>query len=141
MERNKRTPSRLDQLIGDSLRDNLGPPPSREVWHRIAGEISQSPPRRVPNWRLSFLRAPLVQSAFVLALLVIVIGQPAYHELSREFSHDSATVPARLPYTTTIRPVPAADLAPPAEEAPDREVTKLREERLPLAKLYTVEAP
>src|SRR5688500_8393212 len=67
----------LDQVISETLRERLGAPPSREVWSRIAKDIAKPPPRSTFEVLLAMFYTPLAQSAFIAAMLVVIVVQPA----------------------------------------------------------------
>lgn len=96
----------LDDLITETLRDRLGPPPSSEVWQRIAREIA--PPRRPSLWKRlrTGWAAPLLQSAAMIASLGLLIIQPALY-----WQHQPRpTGPASLHVSSYSRPLPDGDL-------------------------------
>ena len=95
----------LDNLITASLRDRLGPPPSQELWQRIARDIA--PPRRSIASRLRLIGGtPLVQSALMIVMLFALLAQPAIYWQQQK----PLASPAMLSATTFGRPLPEADL-------------------------------
>lgn len=147
-------PDYIDLVISDTLKDYLGPGPSPDVWARIATEVQRPPRRRFLDWLRAFLRVPVVQSAVLVALLVLLVGPPTVEELTETpLPHP---VPTTLPYTSAQeRPVPAAELQE-AEQADEREDERDEAEekeaeadedaapaskRLPPAYLQMVESP
>ena len=81
MERKKQFSDPLDQLIVDTLNDEMGPGPSNDVWLRIAKEInhsaaptsSEEPPSVEEGWLFLFLAQPFLQRSAALFLLMIII--------------------------------------------------------------------
>lgn len=141
MEPNRNRSQPIDDLIEDSLREHMGPPPSRAVWQRIAQEIEQPAPRpRRVTFAALWPLPPLLQRASVVGLLMLLLGQPAIEQVDRFYHAPPANrvIPTSLPTAPHARPVPqedldAAALAAVSEAHPD--------DRLPPAKLVMVEGP
>lgn len=139
-DRNRSQP--IDDLIEDALREHMGPPPSREVWRRIAQEIEQPAPRSRRRISLAALwpLPPLLQRASVGGLMLLLLGQPALEQVDRFYHAPPANrvIPTSLPSAPHARPVPQADLDAEALAALGE---ALPDDRLPPAKLIIVEGP
>jgi hypothetical protein len=114
-------PDPFDHLVRETLAEELGPPPSRELWKQIATRITEPP--RYRSWRtlLPLLRTPLFHSALMVALLAWVIVQPAYRWMQQErpvYDYDQL-VGDLVPPSAQQRPrpvtVPAEELLAPAD--------------------------
>lgn len=122
MEHRNRHSEPLDQLIDEVLRERLGPPPSREVWDRIAKEVAPSPaPRRSTLASLiELFHAPVTQSALIVAMLVVIVVQPAFYWIHKDYPVN----PMVLPYAPRSRPLPESEL-----RRPDLSAQQARSER------------
>ena len=83
MERKKQFSDPLDQLIVNTLSEEMGPGPSNDVWLQIAKEINHSaspmsheepPSAEGRGWLFLFLAQPFLQRAVALFLLLVIIG-------------------------------------------------------------------
>lgn len=84
MERKKQFSDSFDQLIVNTLEQEMGPAPSDEVWLRIAKQINHSASptthEKQPSapegqgWLFLFLGQPFLQRAAALFLLLVIIG-------------------------------------------------------------------
>jgi hypothetical protein len=114
-------PDPFEELVRETLAEEMGPPPSRDLWKQIASRITEPPPYR--SWRslLPLLRAPLFHSALMVALLAWVVVQPAYHWMQQErpvhayYSLEGDLVPPSAPQRPRPVTVSAGDLIAPVE--------------------------
>ncbi len=99
-------PDHSDELIRETLQEHFGPPPGRELWERIAHEIS-APPRR-SLWRdlLSLFEPPLVQSVMVLAVLAFLVVQPAHYWMQQDYP---PAAPIKIALHTALKQRPMLD--------------------------------
>jgi hypothetical protein len=102
----------LDELITETLRNRMGPAPSKKVWAGITRELVRQQPRypRLREW-LSLLYVPVSQSALIVAMLVLVLLQPAYYWMNQEAPIQPQTYDLVVP----MRPRPL----PEGEQIPD----------------------
>jgi hypothetical protein len=102
-------PDPFEELVKEALAEEMGPPPSRELWKQIAYRIAEPP--RYRSWRslLPLLRTPLFHSALMVALLAWVVIQPAYRWLQQD----------RPAYDYYLE----GDLVPPSAQQRPRPVT------------------
>jgi len=96
----------LDQMISETLRQRMGPTPSREVWSRIARDISRPPPRSTLSVLLELFHTPVAQSAFIVAMLVVIVVQPAFYWINKDYP----VTPLVLPYSPRSRPLPEGEV-------------------------------
>ncbi|MBA3530665.1 MAG: hypothetical protein H0T73_01925 [Ardenticatenales bacterium] len=96
----------LDQVISETLRERMGAPPSREVWSRIAKDIAKPPPRSTFEILLAMFYTPVAQSAFIVAMLVVIVVQPAFYWINKDYP----TTTFVLPYAPRSRPIPEGEL-------------------------------
>jgi hypothetical protein len=95
MEPHERSLDSFDQLIGETLQERMGPPPTDEIWNRVARELSE--PVAPARWRRWFgslqdlLHAPLVQTAMVLSLLLVLVVHPARYWMEDSGAANSTT--------------------------------------------------
>ncbi len=124
MKRKKQFSDSFDQLIVDTLNEEMGPPPSDEVWLRITKEINHSvsptidekrPSTEGQGWLFLFLRQPFLQKAAVLFLLMIIVGNSILllgpnDSLVQIDSIDGIDRNQASPlFTSQIRPLPQSD--------------------------------
>jgi hypothetical protein len=132
----------LDTVIADSLRQNMGAAgPSRAVWGRILEEIAPQPePAKFPHrrhWLRDWLQGPVGRTAFIFAVLLLVVGKPVLNEYTR-VAHRAAypDVTVVLPTVPQQRPLPEQDV-----NRPDPAAAALRTERLEQAREVGVPLP
>jgi hypothetical protein len=105
----------------------MGPPPSKKVWAEIRRELRPAP--RYPQLRewLSLLYIPVSQSALIVAMLVLIVLQPAYYWMNQEAP--VRTQEYNLPTMVQERPLPDGEELPDVlplpepveeEESPDQ---------------------
>lgn len=121
MKRNKQFSDSFDQLIVDTLDQEMGPPPSDKVWLRIAKEINHSaspiidekrPSEEGKGWLFLFLGQPLLQLSVTFFLLVVIVGNSIllfgpYESLVQLDSIETSTANALS--TSQKRPLPLSD--------------------------------
>jgi hypothetical protein len=95
----------LDQVISETLRDRMGPPPSREVWSRIAKDIAKPARPSTLETLLRLFHGPLAQSAFIVAMLAVIVVQPAFYWMNKDYP----VGPLVLPYSPRSRPIPESE--------------------------------
>lgn len=108
----------LDSLIAETLHDRLGGPPGSDLWERIARDIAPGPPQPTLAERLrALMRAiiamPLAQSAVALAIMLVVVVQPAHYWMNQEYPVPPSTLPASVVSASKEQFLPKGD----AEEA------------------------
>lgn len=108
----------LDRLITETLQSRMGPPPSKKVWSGITRELVRQP--RYPRLRewLSLLYVPVSQSALIVAMLVILLLQPAYYWMNQEAPLQPQTYDLVVP----MRPRPLPDGEQMSDPLPTQEV-------------------
>jgi len=121
MERKKQFSDSFDQLIVNTLNQEMGPAPSNEVWLRIAKEINHSaspiadqkrPSAEGEGWLFLFLGQPFLQRAAALFLLVVIIGNsilffgPNDAQVQVDLIETSQ---ANARFTSQKRPLPQSD--------------------------------
>ncbi|MGB0388213.1 MAG: hypothetical protein ACPGWR_25625 [Ardenticatenaceae bacterium] len=125
LEPKKKFSDPFDQLVADTLHEQLGAPPSQEVWSRIAQEVADPTPapplvqKAAPGWAvewlLSCLRGPIFQSAFVTAtalLLIFVLYSdipPKAHEFPEMIDSTEMSIQSTSSRPQN-RPLPQSDL-------------------------------
>lgn len=137
----------FDKLITQSLRDNMGPPPSRELWGRILAEISEPvtpPPPPAPRrweWLENWLRGPMVRMALIGTLVFAAVSPSAMAEYQRITSIRALPAPT-IPLTLPVhRPLPAADVDQSAAVQAAPAQAHARAARIPFSQLTYVEGP
>lgn len=111
MEFKDHSTNSFEQLLIETLDEQMGPPPSAQVWTRIAQEINQPPnqPPRLLSLLSSFGSSSIVSRTFILAFLLI-FGSKVFQKSNQEQSLPPIIVPTSLPYSLPIRSIPESDL-------------------------------
>lgn len=121
MEFKGRSTDPFEQLITETLDEQLGSPPSAEVWKRIAEEISTPPSNLNKRARfaslLSHRRYHRVCSTLIVLLLLMLVAPQALQQWNQPSSLPPRVVPTKLPYSLPLRPVPESDLRPTEKQA------------------------
>lgn len=117
MEFKGRSTDPFEQLITETLDEQLGSPPSAAVWKRIAEEISQPPPNLNKRARFASLLSHRVCSTLIVLLLLMLVAPQALQRWNDASSLQPRVVPTKLPYSLPIRPVPESDLHPTQKQA------------------------
>lgn len=138
----------LDVVITDCLREQYGAGPSRAVWGRILEEITPQPELPVVHRRWDWLRdwfqGPIARTAFIFAVLFVLVGKPALAEYTRATQRAAyPDVTMVLPTVPQQRPLPQQDLQrtdPTAAQRSER-LEEAREVGVPLPQLRSAEAP
>lgn len=121
MERKKQFSDSFDQLIVNTLSEEMGAAPSDEVWLRIAKEINHSaspiidekqPSNEGQEWLFLFLGQPFLQRAAALFLLLVIIGNSIllFRPNDALVQVDpTLTSQANARFTSQKRPLPQSD--------------------------------
>lgn len=139
----------LDVVITDCLREQYGAGPSRAVWGRILEEITPQPELPVIHRRWDWLRdwfqGPIARTAFIFAVLFVLVGKPAMAEYTRATQRAAyPDVTMVLPTVPQQRPLPQQDLQQRADPSAAQRSERLEEARavgVPVPQLRSAEAP
>ncbi len=123
MVHKKKFSQHLDQLIAESLHEQMGPPPSHDVWLRITEEINhlahptlvqESPPSKKREWWFLFSQRSILQCAFAILLLLLIAGDSAIllkmNPLTELSTNPSNTSRQIRNFSPRPRPLPQSDL-------------------------------
>ncbi|MDQ4078938.1 MAG: hypothetical protein M3220_22185 [Chloroflexota bacterium] len=131
MEPRDLNPEPFDELISETLRERMGPPPGDAVWERIAREISTPTKQPLQNRLLSIMqvlfRTPLAQSAVALTILVILVVQPANYWMDQtaDQERDQPSPTPTISSIPEVMPLPASKpMLPDGGIGYDKEVPK-----------------
>lgn len=117
----------VDDLIAETLREQMGPPPDHSVWERIARDIAppssgtkqaRNPLRRFLSQLQFALRTPIAQSVLALVLLAWVVVQPAHYWMTQEYPARPQAIQQSIPNERVKeQSLPASDVGPLPELA------------------------